>query len=110
MGLKFRNPRSVSLSAFYQLDTVIKLLPRLQYGLDVNVRFNSIRGFEFTEEMAAFDMSGVTLLHGWIVDPEDKRTVRLTLDIAILPSFPLSRQLKRHAPPTNALAIDLDRP
>ncbi|CAM9653922.1 unnamed protein product [Laminaria digitata] len=25
--------------------------------------------------MAAFDMSGVTLLHGWIVDPEDKRTV-----------------------------------
>eukprot|EP00904_Undaria_pinnatifida_P005402 jgi/Undpi1/1992/HiC_scaffold_12.g05379.m1 len=58
-----------------QLDTVIKLLPRLQYGLDVNVRFNSIRGFEFTEEMAAFDMSGVTLLHGWIVDPEDKHTV-----------------------------------
>lgn len=58
---------------------MIKLLPRLQYGLDVNVRFNNIRGFEFTEEMAAFDMSGVTLLHGWIVDPEDKRTVRVTL-------------------------------
>ncbi|CAM9285749.1 unnamed protein product [Ectocarpus sp. 6 AP-2014] len=57
-----------------QLDTVIKLLPRLQYGLDVNVRFNSVRGFEFTEEMAAFDMSGVTLLHGWILDPEDKHT------------------------------------
>lgn len=59
-----------------QLDTVIKLLPRLQYGLDVNVRFNSIRGFEFTEEMAAFDMTGITLLHGWLLDPEDKRTVR----------------------------------
>ena len=62
--------------AFPQLDTVIKLLPRLQYGLDVNVRFNSIRGFEFTEEMAAFDMAGITLLHGWLLDPEDKRTVR----------------------------------
>lgn len=59
-----------------QLDAVIKLLPRLQYGLDVNVRFNNVRGFEFTEEMAAFDMTGITLLHGWILDPEDKRTVR----------------------------------
>lgn len=58
-----------------QLDAVIKLLPRLQYGLDVNVRFNSVRGFEFTAEMAAFDMSGITLLHGWIFDPEDRRTV-----------------------------------
>lgn len=54
---------------------MIKLLPRLQSGLDVNVRFTSPRGFEFTEEMAAFDMTGITLLHGWIVDPEDKRTV-----------------------------------
>ena len=84
MGWKFHDPRSVSLSPFTQLDTVIKLLPRLQYGLDVNVRFNSIRGFEFTEEMAAFDMSGITLLHGWIVVPEDKRTVRLTLVAARL--------------------------
>lgn len=67
-------PRSVR--ATHQLDTVIKLLPRLQYGLDVNVRFNSVRGFEFTEEMAAFDMTGITLLHGWLLDPEDKRTVR----------------------------------
>lgn len=58
-----------------QLDSVIKLLPRLQYGLDVNVQFNNVRGFEFTEEMAAFDMSSITLLHGWIVDPEDRQTV-----------------------------------
>ena len=63
-------------TCYSQLDSVIKLLPRLQYGLDVNVRFNDIRGFEFTEEMAAFDMSGITLLHGWIVDPEDKHTVK----------------------------------
>ena len=74
-----RCPFYFPLQLSTQLDTVIKLLPRLQYGLDVNVRFNNIRGFEFTEEMAAFDMSGVTLLHGWIVDPEDKRTVRVTL-------------------------------
>lgn len=66
----------IPLGAPPQLDTVIKLLPRLQYGLDVNVRFNSVRGFEFTEEMAAFDMTGITLLHGWLLDPEDKRTVR----------------------------------
>ncbi len=64
------------LSSRHQLDTVIKMLPRLQYGLDVNVRFNSVRGFEYTEEMATFDMTGITLLHGWILDPEDKQTVR----------------------------------
>lgn len=65
----------VFISPATQLDAVIKLLPRLQYGLDVNVRFNSVRGFEFTEEMAAFDLTGITLLHGWVLDPEDKRTV-----------------------------------
>ncbi|CAM9430909.1 unnamed protein product [Hapterophycus canaliculatus] len=65
-----------------QLDTVIKLLPRLQYGLDVNVRFNSVRGFEFTEEMAAFDMSGITLLHGWLLDPEDTNTAEVLQEMS----------------------------
>lgn len=78
-----------------QLDTVIKLLPRLQYGLDVNVRFNSVRGFEFTEEMAAFDMAGITLLHGWLLDPEDRRTVR-----ALGLMAPCGEQTLYHAFPT----------
>ncbi|CAN0036063.1 unnamed protein product [Scytosiphon promiscuus] len=65
-----------------QLDSVIKLLPRLQYGLDVNVRFNNVRGFEFTEEMAAFDMSGITLLHGWLLDPEDTHTAEVLKEMS----------------------------
>lgn len=77
------NMSSADPVAALQLDTVIKLLPRLQYGLDVNVRFKSVRGFEFTEEMAAFDMSGITLLHGWLLDPEDTHTVRWVYRVVV---------------------------
>lgn len=47
----------------------INLLPKLCTGVDVNVRFNSIKGFEFTEEVAIFDLLDISLVHGWIVDP-----------------------------------------
>lgn len=57
-----------------QLDTLLNLIPRLQYGLDVNVRFDNVQGFEFTEEMTAFDATGVTLRHGWLLDPQDEHT------------------------------------
>ena len=54
-----------------QLETVLKVIPRLQYGLDVNVMFSSVTGFEFTEELTIFDALGIGLYHGWIVDPQD---------------------------------------
>jgi len=60
-----------------QLDDLIKILPRLQYGLDVNVRFQSIVDFEFTEEMAIFDMLDITLAHGWLIDPQDTETSKV---------------------------------
>ena len=48
----------------------IAQLPKLATGVDVNVRFNSIRGFEFTQETVIFDLLDVRLLHGWLVNPE----------------------------------------
>jgi hypothetical protein len=39
-------------------------------GVDVNVRFTGIDAFEFTDEVAIFDLLGMQLLHGWLVDPQ----------------------------------------
>ncbi len=48
----------------------IQLLPKLTTGIDVNVRFHDIRAFEFTEETAIFDLLNLSLVHGWLVDPQ----------------------------------------
>ena len=50
------------------------LFPKLQTGLDVNVRFSSVDAFEFSEDMILFDLLHVRLLHGWLVDPQDRAT------------------------------------
>lgn len=51
---------------------VLAILPKLNEGLDVNVRFNSPDGFEYTPELAVFDLFDVPILHGWIIDPQDR--------------------------------------
>ena len=38
--------------------------------MDVNVRFTGIDAFEFTDEVAIFDLLGMPLVHGWLVDPQ----------------------------------------
>jgi len=47
----------------------IAILPKLQTGLDVNVRFSSISDFEFTPELIVFDLLHIPLHHGWLIDP-----------------------------------------
>lgn len=37
-------------------------------------RFDSPLGFEPTPEVAIFDLLGITLIHGWLVDPMDAPT------------------------------------
>jgi hypothetical protein len=81
------------------IDDVMGILPRMRFGLDVNVKFrryaalvlvvvgtarndlavHSLRSpvdFEFTPEMSVFDLVGMRLMHGWLVDPTDRKTVR----------------------------------
>ena len=46
------------------------VLPSLATGLDVNVRFRHALDFEFTAELAIFDMLDVTLCHAWVCDAD----------------------------------------
>lgn len=48
----------------------ISVLPKLQTGLDVNVRFTSVSDFEYTPELIVFDLLQIPLYHGWLLDPE----------------------------------------
>ncbi|MEM6363097.1 MAG: MINDY family deubiquitinase, partial [Planctomycetota bacterium] len=64
----------------YAVSDFLDLLPSLNTGLDVNVRFDSPVAFEFTRQLSVFDVfPNVRLVHGWLVDPQDtKLTVALS--------------------------------
>jgi hypothetical protein len=44
------------------------------HSLQVNPRFNDCEGFEATQELTVFDLLGINVIHGWIVDPSDQAT------------------------------------
>ncbi|KAF2552420.1 hypothetical protein F2Q68_00037391 [Brassica cretica] len=52
----------------------MELLPRLAYGIDVNVKFRSIDDFELSPELTIFGLLKIPLYHGWIFDPQDNET------------------------------------
>jgi len=68
--------QTIRLNIQKQIDDVIDILPNLQYGLDVIVRFESCISFEFTKELSAFDMFGMRIVHGWVYDPDDAFLVK----------------------------------
>lgn len=51
---------------------VIEKLPATMHGIDLNIRFLSADLFEFTPNISFFDILGVTLFHGWVIDPSRK--------------------------------------
>jgi hypothetical protein len=57
-----------------QVEKSIEQLPNLQMGMDVNVGFLKPDSFEKTDQSRIFDLLGVPLVHGWLVDPIDKET------------------------------------
>ncbi len=54
------------------LNDTLGVIQKLQYGMDVNVRFSSCTNFEYTPELDMFDLFFVNLYHGWLIDPEQK--------------------------------------
>ncbi|XP_036359134.1 dentin sialophosphoprotein isoform X2 [Octopus sinensis] len=48
---------------------------KLQTGLDVNVGFKGVQDFEITPEYIIFDLLGISLYHGWLVDPQSHEVV-----------------------------------
>lgn len=64
-----------------EFEAALSILPRTQYGLDVDVGFDSIRSFAAAPgnnggagELALFRLCGVELVHGWLPDPADGET------------------------------------
>uniref|UniRef100_A0A8C3W5I5 Ubiquitin carboxyl-terminal hydrolase n=1 Tax=Catagonus wagneri TaxID=51154 RepID=A0A8C3W5I5_9CETA len=52
------------------VEDAMTVLPKLATGLDVNVRFTGVSDFEYTPECSIFDLLGIPLYHGWLVDPQ----------------------------------------
>lgn len=43
----------------------------------MNVRFGHVSQFEFSTEMLVFDLFGIKLRHGWVIDPSQTETYRV---------------------------------
>ncbi|KAK6094933.1 hypothetical protein MT418_005198 [Batrachochytrium dendrobatidis] len=63
---------SEQLTFEHTMDDILVAIPMLQFGLDVNVHFNSVLGFELTSALCLFDMFGIRLVHGWVCDPDEQ--------------------------------------
>ena len=63
-------PKNPNLNDEYNLEDAVSVLPKLQTGLDVNVKFTGVRKFECTPESTVFDVLHIPLYHGWLVDPQ----------------------------------------
>lgn len=65
----------VQLNFQQNVADAVTVLPKLATGLDVNVRFTGVSDFEYTPECSVFDLLGVPLYHGWLVDPQSPEAV-----------------------------------
>ena len=52
------------------INDAIAILPKLQTGLDVNVKFTGVSQFEYTPATVTFDLLNISLYHGWLMEPE----------------------------------------
>lgn len=65
----------VQLNYEQNMHDAMAVIHKLQTGLDVNVRFNGVSEFEYTPECIIFDLLGISLYHGWLVDPQNRGEV-----------------------------------
>lgn len=57
--------------ALKAVDNATKIMPQLEFGLDVNFNFKEADNFEKTEQCKLFEFFGIRLVHGWLYDPEE---------------------------------------
>ena len=69
LGGSAASSAALAMESSHELDSILEQLPRLKHGLDLNVLFSTVAGFEFTSELALFDSLGIDLVHGWVADP-----------------------------------------
>jgi len=53
------------------MDLLVKSLPDLQVGLDVNCGFTANDSFESSSKTQLFSLLSIRMLHGWLIDPKD---------------------------------------
>lgn len=70
MPAEIENDESAILNWEQNVHDAIEILPKLNTGLDVNIRFTGISDFEYTPECIIFDLLRIPLYHGWLIDPE----------------------------------------
>lgn len=73
---KVSENESVAAQQSQQFQSVMTLIPLLQRGLDINVKFNDVNSFEYTQAFDVFDTFGISLYHGWVVDPQAEDLAR----------------------------------
>jgi hypothetical protein len=66
IALRDSDPQRVA-SSLQNLEDAIGIMPTLEKGLDINVRFEDPLAYEFTKELALFDLCAVRMVHGWSV-------------------------------------------
>eukprot|EP00484_Ammonia_sp_Unknown_P018328 CAMPEP_0197034620 /NCGR_PEP_ID=MMETSP1384-20130603/12678_1 /TAXON_ID=29189 /ORGANISM="Ammonia sp." /LENGTH=506 /DNA_ID=CAMNT_0042464569 /DNA_START=24 /DNA_END=1544 /DNA_ORIENTATION=+ len=80
MGSKTGINESEMANAIQNIEDCIKLFPKLEEGLDINIKFSDVDHFEFTPAVAMFDSYNIRLLHGWVVDPQNTALYNLVKD------------------------------
>mmetsp|Transcript_9861 Transcript_9861/g.29495 ORF Transcript_9861/g.29495 Transcript_9861/m.29495 type:complete len:398 (-) Transcript_9861:27-1220(-) len=78
-GARAAGSDEAALNVRRALDEAIARLPTLAEGLDVNVKFGGDALFEFTPELAIFDLLDLALVHGWRVDAGEDPEAALAL-------------------------------
>ena len=62
----------------------LSFLHKLEFGLDVNVKFTSVSDFEYTRELNIFDMFHINLYHGWLVDPQQVEIASIVQNLSYI--------------------------
>jgi len=72
------SPQTAAMLQEYHLNDLLNTFPLLQYGMDVNPKFTTGPfGVEYTKNIELFDLLGVEICHGWLLDPQDIETASI---------------------------------
>ncbi|XP_078478382.1 ubiquitin carboxyl-terminal hydrolase MINDY-2 isoform X1 [Lampetra planeri] len=76
MPKEFSEAQRLNYEQVNNISDAMTIMHKLQTGLDVNVRFTGVADFEYTPECIVFDLLGLPLYHGWLVDPQNSDVVK----------------------------------
>lgn len=63
-----------------RIEECVKLFPKLEEGLDINIKFSDACDFEENPGYRMFSHYGFKLFHGWVIDPKQEQLYKLVGD------------------------------